>query len=584
MRYLNDRTESEIVIISDAYGKKMDISANPIQIVPFPQGPKQNPGMIQFKDNTLNNVCNNPQDSYYKKCYVYDQNDINLQYDHTGKYVASASSVYKNDDNYNAYHAFNNTGENWRSSPTANNNAATQEINLFKISDKDGIKSKDKYGRPHYGQSFLNGGAPKTTVKYGALNNGSASKANLTGSSVDIYGEWLQIETPSPFYLYRYSIRVPNPNANFVDGGDYSGKRYPLDKRATMDYINGETFLNMREGLVSEADKLCFNNKQSDKAGCNFNSVINQGKNSLNGIASENLKPDRALATPKDNWTSHFPKVFTVVGSIDGKDWYYIDQQSFIDPPDLPKTIQDGYESSTLSGYIKGYGYKKNPGLNKVTFEVNSIDKYSCYRLIVSEMFPNNSYVQITTWTLDAFVDNFTPNKESKKEASYEPFSNFLENSPQYVTGMTNWDYFSKGIDSNLLNKYKEQKELVSQAKKSKDALPELESFTGNQLINQFSVPISTNYGTYITTQQRINNNYYEMGNSITSFNRLYGNLTTDPKDPYDFGGNGFSRAPTIVDGWINDNKEIIMQQNSIYILSTITIASLVLALILVSK
>ena len=48
--------------------------------------------------------------------------------------------------------------------------------------------------------------------------------------------------------------------------------------------------------------------------------------------------------------------------------------------------------------------------------------------------------------------------------------------------------------------------------------------------------------------------------------------------------GNNFNKPPTQLDGIISDNKEIIMQQNNIFILSTITITTLVLALLLVSK
>ena len=47
---------------------------------------------------------------------------------------------------------------------------------------------------------------------------------------------------------------------------------------------------------------------------------------------------------------------------------------------------------------------------------------------------------------------------------------------------------------------------------------------------------------------------------------------------------NGFNKPPTRTDGWINDNKEMVLQQNTIYLLSTITIATLVIGLILASR
>ena len=602
MRYLNNRTELETAIINDAYGKKMDISANPIQIVPFPGG-IQNPGDKKFEDNTLINVCDNSGNSEYKKCYIYDGNDINLQYDHTGIYVASASSVY--DYNYDAFNAFNNDGKGWRSSPQWNNtNSGTattsgaKSINLYKYTDANGNDSTEKYGRPHYGSSFLNSNTTKTTVKYGAGNNGSASSNKtindsvVAGPTVDIYGEWLQIETPSPVYLYNYSIRVPGPSAGFKDGGDYSTNTYPLDKSSTQNYINNENGPDQKDGFTSIIEGLdgtsecLYNNRPDGEGGCRWGSKLSKQEDVFNSNFSWTMTPDRRLMTPTDRWTSHFPKVFTVVGSTDGKNWYYIDQQSFVDPPDLPKTTQDSYLLSKGNTYTKGYGHEKNTGANIIKFEVNTVDKYSFFRLIISEMFPNNSYVHITTWTLSAFIDNFTPNKRSKEEASYESFTNFRENSQEYVTGMKNWEYFSNDIDSGLLDKYREQKETISQAKKDKNPLSNLEPFSGENAdsIKSQIAPITSSYTGYITSQQQINDNYYVMGNNIASFNSLYGNITTRTDDKYDFRGNGFARAPTKIDGWINDNKEIVMQQNSIYILSTITIASLVLALILVTK
>lgn len=581
MRYLNNRTDLEKSIISNAYSK-ITSEVKPIQIVPFPGG-NQNPNDIKFKENILNNVCDNSENSDYKKCYIYDNNDNSLKYNHTGKYVASASSIMsKNDkkkDYYDAFNAFNNDGYGWRSA----SDKAVSTINVYKknnnrlvVYEQDQILEKgtdyvEKYGRPHYGSSFFNDVTTKTTIEYGAIENGSATGITIDLSgSVDIYGEWLQIETPSPIYLYRYSIRVPKPDTGFEDGLNYLGNTYPSDKMITQNYINSN------EGFGTKTENgITITDSKPDIT------ITNTKLDTLQSIFSYSLSPSITVKTPNDRLTSHFPKVFTVVGSNDGNKWYYIDQQSFVDPPDLPYKYLTGNSYTKGNSYIKGYGYEKDDSQNIVTFQVNSVDRYRYFRLIISEMFPNNSYVHITNWTLSAFVDNFTPNKDSKKES----FSNFRENSPGYVTGMTNWEYFSDDIDTTLLNKQKEQKEMVSQARNDKNPLSNLEPFTQNYpKEQQFLNEIKANYTGYNNSQRKINDNYYVMGNSIASINMLYGNVINADGDVYDFKSNGFSKDPMKIDGWINDNKEIVMQQNSMYVLSTITIASLVLALILVSK
>jgi hypothetical protein len=83
---------------------------------------------------------------------------------------------------------------------------------------------------------------------------------------------------------------------------------------------------------------------------------------------------------------------------------------------------------------------------------------------------------------------------------------------------------------------------------------------------------------------KKVNQNYYDMRQNVQTFKDQYTKMANDPNDKYDFKASSFNKAPTQLDGLINDNREIIMQQNSMYILSTITVATLVLALILVYK
>lgn len=578
MPYIAGRSELERSIMNDAYGHK-DTSANPIQIVPFPGG-SLNPRNIQFTANSLEN-----------KYDIYDSPDIDQQYPHTGIFVASSSSTMNDDDSScRAFNAFNTGGSGWKSS----NIGASSIKNYDLTSNVVNTDSVPAYGDVRFGQSSYHkigsgsgsASASVTKVFAGANNNGSAGSLSTTFSSTYIYGEWLQIQIPDPVYLYKYSIKVRPPDTIPNEKTNRQVRIRDIDTRLKK-YMNGGTPEPFTVGLFEG-----FDDKKLTK-------TLNGSTGAANLVPTNTVNFDRIVTH-----TSHFPKVFTVAGSMDGSKWYYLDQQAFVNPPDLTKDEQNTY--ATDMSYNIGYGYKKTPGNQEVTFYVNSVDKYKYFRLIVGEMFPHNPYVEITKWSLFAFIDNFTPSLETKSQAWYEPFSNKKKNkddkesSPEYVTGMnlhptTIWDYFSNDIDTNLLNKYRDQKSTIFLAKENPDPLPTVEGFdshgykteggtTAVDLTNNKVGPLIQIYADHRIEQRMINSNYYDISNNLTEFNKVYGNLTTDLLYRDEYMGNVITRPVTKIDGWINDNKEIIMQQNSIYVLSTIAIASLVLALILVSK
>jgi hypothetical protein len=209
-------------------------------------------------------------------------------------------------------------------------------------------------------------------------------------------------------------------------------------------------------------------------------------------------------------------------------------------------------------------------------------------------LFPGASKVSITNWSLYGFVGNVSPNVNT-----VESFSN------QYVKGMdpVNWTDFSKGVDPKLKQMYKEQMTNLNQAKNVADPLSSVmsysvvENFTSHGFIenkdgnmnasnivnNQINPTISM-YNDYLDLQSKVNKNYFDLSQNIYNFSNKYSETLNYPNDKYDMRSSNFNKPPSHLDGLITDNKEIIMQQNYIFILSTITIASLVLGLIMVSK
>jgi len=107
------------------------------------------------------------------------------------------------------------------------------------------------------------------------------------------------------------------------------------------------------------------------------------------------------LLTPApQNDLHYFPLEFTTVGSHNGTDWYYVDQQRLQTPPDVSKRIPVSYN-------IKGGGM------------------YDYYRIIFTKMPFGNDCVRINQWNLFGMPD--INNKEGfsiQRSEDYVPFYN----------------------------------------------------------------------------------------------------------------------------------------------------------------
>jgi len=334
-----------------------------------------------------------------------------------------------------------------------------------------------------------------------------------------------------------------------------------------------------------------------------------------------NYSPFYSNTTGSDYYISYLPKVFTIAASNDGNKWYYIDQQSFITPPDLDNSyMKQNLNSAKSKNLINGYTVVVNENSSQITCQINSIDHYTYFRIIITELFPGNKQVKINEFDLYAFVDIITPNISSLKRSIFNDISLndygsiesfvFERNSQEYLTGMQSWDYLTKGVDDNLINLYREQLTTLEDAK-NKNPLPNLEGFElkttegydvgtnninsygyiqynngvdGNQILNNQIIPLNRIHSDFLKLQGNVNTNYSDLSNNIPIFINDYKNMLSDPKDKYDMSANRFNKAPTKEDGWINDNKLMVLEQNSIYILSTITVATLIIAIIFVSR
>jgi len=523
-------------------------TTNPILIVPIDDGSKY----INF--NKFPSYYNN--NPYYATFIIneeiYSRSDINQFYNHIGKYVISASSY--SDKNSKPEYAFNSKGKGWKSNSAINSNSQT--ITVVKKNSDNTYSSTgpqtSNYSQLHFGPSYFN------NLKN---NPDKHITTNVKGNTISqqIQGEWLQIQLPEPIYLFKYTIKVPGPTLTKNDD--------------LTDFLSDYNITNIPY-------------------------VANYSKYYSKDMIS-------------DHYISHIPKVFTVVGSKDGSDWYYVDHQSFVTPPDLSYSYM---KFKTNPNLFNGYTVVNDGSNSQITFQVNSVEHYTYFRIIVTEMFPGKNFVEIDELDIYAFVDIITPNKDSLKKSYYNDISlnskgsiesfQSQTNSLEYLTGMqANWDFLTNNIDNGLMNLYREQMTNINDAKKNQP-LPNLEGFniskienfdshgyvsykgnvSGNLIYSNQILPLNYIHTDFINLQRKVNSNYFDISQNLYDFSNNYYNALKDPDDKYNMNTNGFNKPPTRTDGWINDNKEMVLQQNTIYLLSTITIATLVIGLILASR
>ena len=101
-------------------------------------------------------------------------------------------------------------------------------------------------------------------------------------------------------------------------------------------------------------------------------------------------------------------------------------------------------------------------------------------------------------------------------------------------------------------------------------------------------VPLTKMYKDYSSLQQNINNTYYDISGSIYKIRNQTKSgvrdiLSNDPDNIYDFSGNYLiynSKKPKKRDALKEDNNIMILEQNNLLMLGTITIASLIIGAI----
>jgi len=529
----------------------------PIQIIPFPTSNNNNNGSLySFKSNKLTIPENNK---------ISDDNDKNPpDCKYSGTYIVKASS-YKDTTKmpYNAFNIFKfNSDKYWESSELNGN--VKQQLNIYENNSDGSISNNLSYINKQYSGTY-------NYLNYSAsyYNSNNSSKILTNKDINDIKGEWIEIKIPNPIFLYSYSINVP---------------------------------------FVSDLNK----------------------NNPLTNLSNINYSFDTSYNLT--NYISFFPKIFILVGSNDGNNWTYIDEQSLVNSPEY--------------GSNDNQTYCYNSSRNEIRMQVNSIKNFSYYRLIITALFAGNKSAKVCCLTLFGFIRYPVQNKATLQGNTMlqsnlmiqgdmkfntgtciESFSG-ITNSHEYLSEIKNSSMYSfsneeQNENPTLYKIYNElQKSINNAIYEKNNSLSNLLSYDifTKQVIENFNdhgfiyeqnssdlyhrnentnvdifarnikeheiKPLNQIYDNTIKENNHLNLNVLELDGKIIELNNQIDYITVDNENDkkYDYSNQNFDKPPTTIDGRLTDNRDYIIQQNSVLILSTITVTTLVLALILVYK
>ena len=249
-----------------------------------------------------------------------------------------------------------------------------------------------------------------------------------------------------------------------------------------------------------------------------------------------------SIKTPNYTVNSTFPKRFTILGSNDGSLWEYVDQQNVKTPVSNSKPSR--------------------------VYNINSTKSYSYFRLVISEMPGESKNIMIKQWNMNG-VTALTPNPDYKTNESFITLSRWMD--------VDKWSSSKEGFDNYG---YTPSNTIVY------NTSTELKKEIVEKQIDPM-IQVSRDYSTSLLN---VDTKYTLIGNKIndiTNVNKtgIRDILSNNPM--YDFSGNVLDnekRNKTAVDAQIEDIDSMINQTNTIYILGSITMVTLLIFSVIIGK
>jgi hypothetical protein len=106
---------------------------------------------------------------------------------------------------------------------------------------------------------------------------------------------------------------------------------------------------------------------------------------------------------------------------------------------------------------------------------------------------------------------------------------------------------------------------------------------TGNAIVSGQILPLSAVAGDYSDKLKTVNQNYYDLSSNIGAINSIRYDISGNPV--YDYNTPFVLNKPkTLLDGLVYDNNLLTVQENAMYVLGTITAATLIVLAIVIGK
>lgn len=106
---------------------------------------------------------------------------------------------------------------------------------------------------------------------------------------------------------------------------------------------------------------------------------------------------------------------------------------------------------------------------------------------------------------------------------------------------------------------------------------------TGNTIVSGQVLPLSLIATDYSNKLKTVNQNYYDISSNISAIktiqNDISGNSYYDYNTPF-----VLEKPKTLLDGLVYDNNLLTVQENAMYVLGTITAATLIVFAIVIGK
>jgi hypothetical protein len=302
-------------------------------------------------------------------------------------------------------------------------------------------------------------------------------------------------------------------------------------------YLDNYTLLS--HPIMDYNSSICGNTYGGNTYGGNTYGGNTYGGNTYSGNTyGGNSSPCGNISPPSnipEILKQNCPKQFFLLGSNDGDTWKVIDQRNLQNyPMDLDKAT---------------------------TYYVNTRQGYNHFRLVINELFKGDN-IKLYQFGLFGYLNTIS--------GSVHPIENF-----------TNYENTIKYNNPNI---YMQHYSPFSTFEPLYNSFNIVESFdvgvmetTANNINSQINTLSETNDG--------VNANYNYLTKNVATYNTLYTTLNNDAK--YDFSGNVLlytDQKPTLADGLDDDLKTMILQENNLYILGTITIATLMVGILVISR